>query len=94
MVPKSVYHGFSVWFKQFVFYDMDIVWVTVDMSTGQPGGPLPSVVRSPGSPRRCLWEVQAQNVSDHGGLGHEAHLSIAECALIESTWVELKNSTA
>ena len=55
---------------------MGIVLVTVGRNKGQPGGSLPSVDRSPGSPRRCLCTDQIDTVPDHGGLGPGAPIEL------------------
>ena len=55
---------------------MGIVSGIVCRSTGQPGGSLSSVDRSPGSPRKCLRDLIVQIPSDHGGLGPVDHLEL------------------
>ena len=42
----------------------------------QPGGSLSSVDRSPGSPKKCLYQSQIQAPPDHGGLEPVDHLEL------------------
>ena len=66
--------------------------MTVHRSTKQPGGSLPSVDRSLGSPRRCLWSIYLLARPDHDGLGPTDHLELF-FALTGSTCLQHKNSS-
>ena len=67
--------GFFFWW-QIVFCALDIGQETGGRSTGQPGGSLSSVDRSPGSPRRCLCIIQVLTPPYHGALGPVDHLEL------------------
>ena len=76
----NVNPGFDFWLH-YVFCMWGIVQETGGRSTGRPGGSLPSVDRSPGSPRRCLCIVQAQTTPDQGILTPVDHLELLVLSL-------------